>query len=104
MVESKQNANLQPFFWLILFFVSFSVANEINNIFGLSIIFSVMSSSFTLCLVAYQMLDDVSMFTIVKAFILLLYESKQVIITSYIGQKLKECVSMFQVISIKHVN
>ncbi|XP_061386198.1 putative odorant receptor 85d [Musca vetustissima] len=69
------------------------LANEINRIFALSIIFSVMSSSFTLCLVAYQMLDDVSMFTIVKAFILLLYESKQVIITCYVGQKLKECVS-----------
>ncbi|XP_005179301.1 putative odorant receptor 92a [Musca domestica] len=64
-----------------------NVANEIN-------IFSVMSSSFTLCLVAYQMLDDVSIFTIVKAFILLLYESKQVIITCYIGQKLKECSSL----------
>ncbi|XP_061387641.1 putative odorant receptor 85d [Musca vetustissima] len=70
------------------------LANEINRIFALSIIFSVMSSSFTLCLVAYQMLDDVSMFTIVKAFILLLYESKQVIITCYVGQKLKECSSL----------
>ncbi|XP_073845431.1 odorant receptor 85c-like [Musca autumnalis] len=70
------------------------LANETNNLFGLSIIFSVMSSSFTLCLVAYQMLDDVSMLTIVKSFILLLYESKQVIITCYIGQKLKEYSSL----------
>uniref|UniRef100_A0A1I8Q8I8 Odorant receptor n=2 Tax=Stomoxys calcitrans TaxID=35570 RepID=A0A1I8Q8I8_STOCA len=70
------------------------LAKEVNRIFGPSIIFSVMSSSFILCLVTYQMLDDVPYFTILKSFILLLYESKQVIITCYMGQKIMECSSL----------
>ncbi|XP_075165044.1 odorant receptor 85b-like [Haematobia irritans] len=70
------------------------LARKINSIFGPSIIFSVMSSSFILCLVTYQMLDDVPMSTIFKSFTLLIYESKQVVITCYLGQKVMEHSSL----------
>ncbi|XP_075167920.1 odorant receptor 85b-like [Haematobia irritans] len=68
------------------------LAKNINTIFGPSIIFSVMSSSFTLCLVTYQMLDDVPISTVLKSLVLLMYESKQVVITCYMAQKVMEHV------------
>ncbi|XP_014103608.3 putative odorant receptor 92a [Bactrocera oleae] len=67
-----------------------TLAHNVNSIFAPSILFSLASSSFILCFSAYQLLDDVSFIFVLKVFLLLCYEMKQVVITCYYGDKLMD--------------
>ncbi|XP_017465587.1 PREDICTED: putative odorant receptor 85d [Rhagoletis zephyria] len=69
------------------------LAQDVNDIFAPSIIFSLASSSFILCFSAYQLLGDVSFVFGAKVLLLLCYEMKQVVITCYYGDKLIESSS-----------
>uniref|UniRef100_A0A1A9WA50 Odorant receptor n=1 Tax=Glossina brevipalpis TaxID=37001 RepID=A0A1A9WA50_9MUSC len=71
------------------------LSRKINRTFSGSMICNLMAASFVLCFLCYQMLGDVQFLDIVKTILLLLNESKQVLLICYCGDRLSDSSQLF---------